>query len=104
MGTGLACFVRVLRRITDPLFRRAGIGLGDEDDPHRHLWAPGMTGAKLFLIEAAVLILLIVVGCVFAPYLARVLASLDRQSIQRIGLGIIVGSLGTALVLWLTGS
>jgi hypothetical protein len=35
-----------------------------------------------------VLILLIGVGCVFAPYLARVLASLDRQSIQRIGLGI----------------
>jgi hypothetical protein len=62
-----------------------------------------MTGAKLFLIEAVVLILLIGVGCVFAPYLARVLASLDRQSIQRIGLGIIAGSLGMALVLWLTG-
>jgi hypothetical protein len=61
-----------------------------------------MTRAQLFLIEPFVLILLFGVGWVFAPHLRRVLTSLDRQSIQRIGLGIIAGSLGMALVLWLT--
>jgi hypothetical protein len=63
-----------------------------------------MTRAQLFLIEPVVLILLFGVGYVFAPHLRRVLASLNRQSIQRIGFGIIIGSLGMALVLWLTGS
>ena len=63
-----------------------------------------MTRAQLFLIEPVVLILLFGVGYAFAPHLRRVLASLDRQSIQRIGFGIILGSLGMALVLWLTGS
>ena len=63
-----------------------------------------MTRAQLFLIEPVVLILLFGVGCVFALHLRRVLASLDRQSIQRIGFGIILGSLGMALVLWLTNS
>lgn len=62
-----------------------------------------MTGAQLFLIEPVVLILLFGVGCVFAPH-RRILASLNRQSIQRIGFGIILGSLGMALVLWLTDS
>ena len=48
-----------------------------------------MTRAQLFLIEPFVLVLLFGVGWVFAPHLRRVLTSLDRQSIQRIGLGII---------------
>jgi hypothetical protein len=61
-----------------------------------------MTRAQLFLIEPFVLILLFGVGWVFASHLRRVLTSLGRQSIQRIGLGIIAGSLGMALVLWLT--
>jgi hypothetical protein len=52
-----------------------------------------MTRAPLFLIELVVLILLFGVGCVLAPHLRRV---------QRIGFGIILGSLGMALVLWLT--
>jgi hypothetical protein len=72
-------------------------------DRHRHPRAPGMTRAQLFLIEPVVLIPF-GVGYVFAPHLRRVLASLNRQSIQRIGFGIILGSLGMALVLWLTGS
>ena len=63
-----------------------------------------MTGAQLLLIEPVVLILLFGVGYVFAPHLGRVLASLNPQSIQRIGFGIIIGSLGMALVLWLTDS
>jgi hypothetical protein len=64
-----------------------------------------MTRAQLFLIEPIVLILFLFgVGYLFAPPLRHVLASLDRQSIQRIGFGIIVGSLGMALVLWLTDS
>ena len=48
-----------------------------------------MTRAQLFLIEPFVLVLLFGVGWVFAPHLRRVLTSLDRQSNQRIGLGII---------------
>jgi hypothetical protein len=63
-----------------------------------------MNRAQLFLIEPVVLILLFGAGCVFAPHLRRVLTSLNRQSIQRIGIGIILGSLGMALVLWFTDS
>jgi hypothetical protein len=48
------------------------------------------------------LILLFGVGWVFAPHLRRVRRSLDRQSIQRISLGIIAGSVAMALALWLT--